>query len=62
MFIYGVTSPVCRSVYVFLSVYVQEKVRPEFILIGDLEILIGRLLIGLVPVPLNRTSPNILEG
>ncbi len=23
MFIYGVTSPVCRSVYVFLSVYVQ---------------------------------------
>ncbi len=28
----------------------------------DLEILIGRLLIGLVPVPVKRTSPNILEG
>ncbi len=36
--IYIVTSPVYRSVYVFLSVSVQEKVRPEFILIGDPEI------------------------
>ncbi len=58
----GVTSPVYRSVYVFLSVSVQEKVRPEFILIGDPEILIGHLLIGLVPVPVKRTSPNILDG
>ncbi len=45
-----------------LSVFVQEKVWSAFILIGDPEILIGRLLIGLVPVPVKMTFPNILGG
>ncbi len=57
----GVTSPVCRRVYVFLSVSVQAWIHPDW-RSWDLEILIGRLLIGLVPVPVKRTSPNILEG
>ncbi len=48
-----------KYVYVFLTVSVQEKMWPA---LKPADILIGLLLIGLVLVPVKRTSPNTPEG